>query len=274
MQPAEGDDFVGREEYYRRLKRYLGENSSIIRLIGERGIGKTSFLRNLFVKEFPKQTLLFIEYRTEKLGKGFGIPELYESLDNKTKRLRDTATSLVKKLDNLEFKASLQGVPSLEIRKSPGAFSETTGLIEVNYKTIADIQKFLEGKKQKVEYKIERMESRLKELEKGSLTPQKLPAKGTDIDATTALEFKDPKRLMLSYYLPENYRLLMLAEAEAVWYDYVTADTQLNRILLALVHAYIWDEEVPEDVFTAEEGGESSPYARLMLHLYLSVRES
>jgi tetratricopeptide (TPR) repeat protein len=151
IQPAEGDDFVGRKASYHKLERYLKEKSSIILVTGERGIGKTSFLRNLSSQEFTEQNLLIVEYRTRKLGKEFGIPDLCKNLDQKTRRLRDNAKYLVKKLDNLEFKASLQGgVPSLEIGKSPRAFSESPGTAETNYKILTDIQDFLKREKQKV----------------------------------------------------------------------------------------------------------------------------
>jgi tetratricopeptide (TPR) repeat protein len=150
IQPAKGDDFVGRKAFYQKLNQYLKEKSSIILVTGERGIGKTSFLRNLFFQKFTGKPPLIIEYRTEKLGKGFGIPELYENLDQKTKRLRDTLKSLVKKFDNFDFKASLKETPSLEIRKPPKAFSESPDISEVNYKTVADIKDFLDREKQKV----------------------------------------------------------------------------------------------------------------------------
>jgi tetratricopeptide (TPR) repeat protein len=146
--PAEGDDFVGRTSSYQILYRYLKENPSIIVVTGERGIGKTSFLRNLMHQRgLP---LFFIEYRTEKeLEQGFVIPDLHKTLDEKSKKVKDTLKSLVSKLDALRVKASIQGVPSFEIEKPSDAFSKT-GDVKATYKTIGDIQHFLKEIKETV----------------------------------------------------------------------------------------------------------------------------
>lgn len=148
IQPAEGDDFVGRKASYRRLERYLKEKSAILLVTGERGIGKTSFLRNIVYQKFSGKKPFFIEYRAEKeFEREFIIPSLHKKLDKKTKTIIDTIKS---QLDTLKFKASITGgVPSLGIEKSSKA-AEILNILELNYETIADIQNFLEKIKEKV----------------------------------------------------------------------------------------------------------------------------
>lgn len=148
IQPAEGDDFVGRKASYQKLKRYLKEKSAIILVTGERGIGKTSFLRNIVYQKIPGVKSFFVEYRAEKeFEREFIIPSLYKKLDQKKKTIIDTVKS---QLDTLKFKASITGGgPSLGIERSSKA-AETLDIVELDYETIADIQDFLKKIKEKV----------------------------------------------------------------------------------------------------------------------------
>ncbi|MBU7029681.1 MAG: tetratricopeptide repeat protein [Theionarchaea archaeon] len=149
--PAEGENFVGRNQYYKKLQQYLEEKSSIILVTGERGIGKTSFVRNVLHQKI-ESTPFFIEYRAEReLESGFLVPDLYKRLDKKSETRADKMKSLVKKLDALQFKASVKGgVPSIEIGKPSGAFSGAADLVEVNHETVIEIKNSLEKIKDKI----------------------------------------------------------------------------------------------------------------------------
>jgi len=142
---------VGRNQYYKKLQQYLEEKSSIILVTGERGIGKTSFVRNVLHQKI-ESTPFFIEYRAEReLESGFLVPDLYKRLDKKSETRADKMKSLVKKLDALQFKASVKGgVPSIEIGKPSGAFSGAADLVEVNHETVMEIKNSLEKIKDKI----------------------------------------------------------------------------------------------------------------------------
>lgn len=142
--PAEGDDFVGRIQDYQRLQQVLEKNPSIIIVTGERGIGKTSFLRNLLRKKFERT--LFIEYRTEKgFEKGFVIPDLYKRLRNQSK-IKEIM-SVIKRLDNLRISLRISESPSLEIEKPSGALTTQDMTI---YETMKEIKDFLKKIKEKI----------------------------------------------------------------------------------------------------------------------------
>lgn len=146
MQPVEGGNFVGRTSDYEKFQRYIREKPSIILVEGERGIGKTSFIRNLLHQEFCEPKPFFIKYRIKKeLDHGFLLPDLYKRLEEESGTRLEKLKSLMKKLDALKmtFKVSLQNL-SLEIEKPPGAFSRPPDIVEFNYRTIEDIQDFLE----------------------------------------------------------------------------------------------------------------------------------
>ncbi len=156
LQPVEGKDFVGRENYYEKFQQFLEGKSCIALVTGERGIGKTSFLKNLLYRKFSGLQLFFIEYRTEKeLEAGFVIPDLYKRLGKKSIITKRKLEALLKKLDALKmrFKISQEGV-SFEIEKPEHAFT-APDIIGLNYKTINEVQHFLKKMKGKVVVLIE-----------------------------------------------------------------------------------------------------------------------
>lgn len=73
LRPAESKDFVGRKEHYHHLSQTLKGESTLILVAGPEGMGKTSFLNNVFTSE-PQP--LFIEYTSKGFEREFVIADV------------------------------------------------------------------------------------------------------------------------------------------------------------------------------------------------------
>jgi len=99
IRPAEMKDFVGRKAHYRELHQLLKRTPSIILVIGIRGMGKASFLKNILHQDFELQPL-FIEYNSKnKHEREFVIPDLYRN-----RKEIPEHSELVEKLNTLKLK--------------------------------------------------------------------------------------------------------------------------------------------------------------------------
>lgn len=137
--PAEMKDFVGRKAHYRNLHQLLQRTPSIILVIGIRGMGKTSFLKNILHQDFEPQPL-FIEYNSKnKHEREFVIPDLYRS-----RKEIPEHSELVKKLNTLKLKFTFSNYsPSLQKEPLPEAFLKVADIFRLNHESIMDIQKAL-----------------------------------------------------------------------------------------------------------------------------------
>ena len=138
LHPAESKDFVGRKKHYQHLFEILKGESSIILVGGPEGIGKTSFLNNVFTRE-PHP--LFIEYTSRGLEREFVIADAC--------RERDIPHSkeLVTHLNTLTLKCTLSHSPKDQL---PEAFFKTADIFKLNKQAITQIQDTLKKIKETI----------------------------------------------------------------------------------------------------------------------------
>jgi len=138
IHPAEMKDFVGRKTHYRKLHQLLKGTPSIILVIGIRGMGKASFLKNILHQDFEPQPL-FIEYNSKKHEREFVIPDLYRN-----RKEIPEHSELVKKLNTLKLKFTFSDYsPSSQKEPLSEDFFKAADIFRLNYESLMDIQNTL-----------------------------------------------------------------------------------------------------------------------------------
>jgi tetratricopeptide (TPR) repeat protein len=132
LHPAEAKDFVGRKEYYQHLFQTLKGESTLILVAGPEGIGKTSFLNNVFTSE-PQP--LFIEYTSKDLEREFVIADACRE------REIPHSKELVTHLNTLKLKCTLTNSSLKE--HLPEAFFMAADIFRLNKQAITQIQDIL-----------------------------------------------------------------------------------------------------------------------------------